>query len=258
MSDIPGHPYTPANVQAIADALSIPRVQLSTLYVSLPDTYKVRGESTQTFPIAIAVPIENALQETAQHYYALIDGINNRPRGAAIGKALKAMRHNAESLLNAMQAFGAAIEGLDDASREVVWQQAQPPVAGLERLARLTDQAQRWDAEVCAHLPWLIGLLDTAIQNLGTDRGGRPSDTALHIFIRRLIFFYQCATGRPPGVSRRAGEQPSGPLFRFIRTCLAPLIPHWGEECNAQALYGHIRTVLRAHKGTKASRAHRS
>ena len=245
-------------MQAIADALSIPRVQLSTLYVSLPDTYKVRGESMQTFPIAITVPLENALQETAQHYYALIDGINNRPRRAAMAKNLKAMRHDAERLLNAMQAFAEAIEYLDDASRQVLWQQARPPVAGLERLARLTEQAQWWDAEVRAHLLWLIGLLDTAIQNLGTDTGGRPSDTALHVFIRRLIFFYQCVTGRPPGVSRRAGEQPSGPLFRFIRTCLAPLTPHWGEECNAQALYGHIRTVLRAHKGTKASRARRS
>jgi hypothetical protein len=68
MHELPVQPYTPANVQAIADALSIPRVQLSTLHVSLPGATVVRGESMQMCPIAITFPIEDALQKTAQHY----------------------------------------------------------------------------------------------------------------------------------------------------------------------------------------------
>jgi hypothetical protein len=105
-----------------------------------------------------AIPMENTgfepvtSQKTAQHYYALIHGINNRPRRAAMRKALKALRHDAESLLNTMQAFRAAIACLDDASREVIWRQAQPPVVGLERLEYLTDQAQWWYVQAGAHL----------------------------------------------------------------------------------------------------------
>jgi len=124
-------------------------------------------------------------------------------------------------------------------------------------------QARTWTQEIGVQLPWFLELVEAALPSLEPDPGGRPRDAQLHLFIKRLCFIYQWATGKPPGLSRQKEGKPAGPLFRFICTCLtlltphSPLMPHWGEACNAQALFEQIKTVLTLAK-KKPGKQHRS
>jgi hypothetical protein len=236
-------PYTPDDLQAIVDALRLDHARLWTIAVPRPGVRVVMGEPCPPGPLfVICCPLADAIQDSARMYLSFV-GANARPSRGPSRQNLTKVRGSAQQLIHAVQTFTADLHALDSTTHMAVIKQAQSPFTQYQRWAHLEAQARTWSQEIAVQLTWLLGLVEPALQSVERDTGGRPPDTPLHVFIKRLGFLYEWATGKPPGLSRQLGK-PSGPLFRFIDTCFTLLTPHWGEACNAEALYEQIRTVL--------------
>jgi hypothetical protein len=253
-------PYTAADVQAIADVLSLPTMRLLTVYVPRPGVRVIMGEPW--YPVRFEVtlcPLADALQDSARLYLAHLRS-PGRPSRRPSRKRLTRVARAAER--RTRRPFAQALEELQWADIEALIREDRSPLTALERLARIQAQARTPNAETDVALTWLGGLVASALSTLERGRvasalstlkpdpGGRPPDIALHQFLKHLCMVYQWATGKSPRLSRDRAGRPTGPLFRFLRTCLtrltpqAPAMARWGEAGHAEALRGQIRRVL--------------
>jgi len=100
-------------------------------------------------------------------------------------------------------------------------------------------------SELIDRLKELIGLIDSALQSLPEDRGGRPRNDPLRGVIYHLADLYREHTGKPPGISWNNYEPPKyhGPFLRLIKTVLRVFVP---KECkDDNALGADIKRVLK-------------
>ena len=236
--------YTPADFQAIAAALGVSRIQLWTILVS-PTGKNLRRDRTSVD----ILPLETALEYEARNYLTYLHAIDQKPRHASIRKALTTLRKDAQRIVLTQDAFQRNFHHLDDASRDVVFQthRSQKDLMLWDDVEALT---MSWLVQRTTLLAW-ITLLDNALASLGRGQSGRPPEPALHIFIRRLLPLYEGATGRPCGLSSQTDS--GGPLFRFVRACVAPLTPHWRKEHHAETLFDHLRAIVRTSKKRRLS-----
>ena len=245
-------PYTPDDLQAIADALCLSDAYagLWTIAVPRPGVRVVMGEPCPPGPLSVIFcPLADAIQDSARLYLAHLRA-NAHPSRGPSRQNLTRVRRSAQRLMRAMQTFAADLRALDSDSPTLMALIPSSSISAYERLRRLEAWTRTRAEEAAEELSWFLTLVESTLPGLKPDPGGRPRDMTLPMFLKRLCIVYEWATGKPPRLSRDTTNKPSGPLFRFIRTCFTRLTPHtplrlpWGEAWNAEALYVQIRTVL--------------
>jgi len=191
------------------------------------------------------------IRRTAQAFYGWYHR-QTGPSPTVIRQTLTTLYQQVETLSSQIRATQAALEQLDDLSRselECLRDEYGPRTA--QQLLEETQQVvyQCWMQD-CTTLGPFRQHIQTTLQQLPPPKRGKPREWALKNFLGELASIYYHYTGKPLRVSKTGGKTYSGPLFRFICACVAPL-----EHCEPfstlkpmtqypQVLGDHLKEVL--------------
>lgn len=174
-------------------------------------------------------------------------------RPSNYGRALEALRRHAVRLFVDLSPSG-RLEGSGDSAsddRTICDDPDNLPADGLGDLdlwaLAYLSRAILPTAKRRALLDGLVELIEAADESreaLPRDKGGRPSDWRLQAVIHLLARLYAQWAGKKPGISRDPmTAQPSGPFFRFVKTCLRTFTSE-PARCD-EALAKTIQRVLK-------------
>jgi len=166
-----------------------------------------------------------AVLEASRWYLADREVLDKLPRPSEVKPAI-------EEVHNRGKQFAEALERLDFISRNELTSRFQHGmvITNTQRMVRMICQAA-----------------EEVLEGLPADRGGRPKELAIRVFIQRLAQVYEKATGRNPSVTwhehRGAFE---GQFYEFVSKLLNEVDgEYWKEIANNTALGQKIISTLK-------------